>query len=72
MPLLELPHWLMIAGALLVLAGSIGLALSRKNEIEIEPVQLPGDLASWKAQQPSTSSGTVSKPKERTGLDSTP
>jgi hypothetical protein len=64
MPLLELPHWLLIAGGLLVLAGSIGLAFSVKNEVETDPVLLPGDLTSWKSQRPSTSSGPVSKTKK--------
>jgi LPXTG-motif cell wall-anchored protein len=52
MPLLELPHWLMIAGVLLLMAGFIGLALRRKNEVETDPVLLPGAPASWKPQQP--------------------
>ena len=51
MPLLELPHWLMIAGTFLVMFGLIGLAFSRKNQVEAEPELLPGDLDSWKAQQ---------------------
>ncbi len=52
MPLLELPHWLMIAGTFLVLARLIGLAFSRKKQAETEPELLPGDFNSWKAQQP--------------------
>ena len=44
---IELPHWLMIAGALLVLAGVVGLALSRNKEDEADPVVLPGD-APWR------------------------
>ena len=37
---LGLPHWLMLAGALLVIAGCIGLAISRNKaaEIDDEPV----------------------------------
>jgi hypothetical protein len=37
---LGLPHWLMLAGALLVIAGCLGLAISRKKaaEIDDEPV----------------------------------
>jgi hypothetical protein len=35
---LELPHWLMLAGALLVIAGCLGLAISRAAEIDEEPV----------------------------------
>jgi len=54
-PLLELPHWLMIAGTFLVMFGLIGLAFSPKSqveaEVEAEPELLPGDLDSWKAQQ---------------------
>ena len=34
---LELPHWLMIAGALLVVAGFIGLLISGKKVDEIDP-----------------------------------
>jgi hypothetical protein len=33
---LELPHWLMLVGALLVIAGCIGLAISRKRAAEID------------------------------------
>jgi hypothetical protein len=33
---LELPHLLMLAGALLVIAGCIGLAVSRKKAAEID------------------------------------
>ena len=47
---IELPHWLMIAGALLVVAGVVGLALSRNKEDEADPVVLPGD-APWRALQ---------------------
>jgi hypothetical protein len=38
---LGLPHWLMLAGALLVIAGCLGLAISRKPEIDDEPVNEP-------------------------------
>jgi LPXTG-motif cell wall-anchored protein len=62
MPLLELPHWLMIAGALLVIAGFIGLAFRRKNEVETDPDVLPGDLASWKSpQSPSGGNDSLSR-----------
>jgi hypothetical protein len=49
---IELPHWIMIGGAFLVIAGFVGLALTRKKEVEEDRVLLlPGNLASWKAQQ---------------------
>jgi hypothetical protein len=32
-----LPHWLIIGGGLLVVAGSIGLALSRHKAVESDP-----------------------------------
>jgi hypothetical protein len=54
MPLLELLAWLLIAGGLLVLAGCIGLAFSIKNEVETAPVLLPGELTSWRSQEPPT------------------
>ena len=34
---LELPHWLMIAGALLVVAGFIGVLVNRKKADEVDP-----------------------------------
>jgi len=34
---LELPHWLMIAGALLVVAGFIGVLVTRKKADEVDP-----------------------------------
>ena len=34
---LELPHWLMIAGALLVVAGFVGVLVSGKKLEEVEP-----------------------------------
>ena len=34
---MELPHWLMLGGAFLVLAGVIGLASSRKKTVEADP-----------------------------------
>jgi hypothetical protein len=34
---LELPHWLMIAGALLVGAGFIGILVSGKKADEVDP-----------------------------------
>jgi hypothetical protein len=44
MPLLQLPHWLMIAGALLVVAGFIGLLGSRRNRGEVDrPSDEPTD-----------------------------
>ncbi|QOZ28955.1 hypothetical protein [Bradyrhizobium sp. CCBAU 51753] len=54
MPLLELPHWLIIAGALLVLVGLIGLAFGPRKEVALEPELLPGDLDAWKAEQQRT------------------
>ena len=39
---LGLPHWLMLAGVLLVIAGCLGLAIGRKKaaQIDDEPVQI--------------------------------
>jgi hypothetical protein len=34
---LELPHWLMIAGALLVVAGFIGILVSGKKADDVDP-----------------------------------
>ena len=45
MALLELPHWLIIAGAVLVFAGLVGLALNRNKDVDSDPVLLPGDTS---------------------------
>jgi hypothetical protein len=63
MPLLELPHWLMIAGILLVLAGLIGMGFSRNKQVESEPTVLPGDLASWKHHGSVSSDEIAHEPK---------
>jgi hypothetical protein len=41
---LGLPHWLILAGALLVIVGCLGLAISRKKaaEIDDEPINESG------------------------------
>jgi hypothetical protein len=49
---LGLPHWLMIAGALLVMAGFIGFALSRNKAVEIDPGPLPDERAEPRPQIP--------------------
>jgi hypothetical protein len=51
---LELPHWLMISGSALVMAGLIGLGLSRNKRVESDPVLLPGDLSSWRSERGDT------------------
>jgi hypothetical protein len=61
---MQLPHWIMIAGAFLVIAGFTGLALTRNKEVEADPVLLPGDLASWKAHQPPLSRALDSEPTD--------
>jgi|tagenome__1003787_1003787.scaffolds.fasta_scaffold12691517_1 hypothetical protein len=48
---LELPHWLIVAGSALVMAGLIGLGLNRNKQIESDPLMLPGDLNSWRSER---------------------
>ena len=45
MAFLELPHWLMIGGAVLVIAGLIGHGLSRNKNLESDRVLLPVDTS---------------------------
>jgi hypothetical protein len=52
---LELPHWLIVAGSALVMAGLIGLGLTRNKQAEGDPVALPGDLSSWRSERADTS-----------------
>ncbi|MBR0874183.1 hypothetical protein JQ633_27745 [Bradyrhizobium tropiciagri] len=52
MPLLELPHWLIVAGACLVVVGFVGMVFGGpRKTAEYEPELLPGDLDAWKAEQ---------------------
>lgn len=52
---LELPHWLMLSGSALIMAGLIGLGFSRSKQVESDPVLLPGDLSSWRSERGGTS-----------------
>jgi hypothetical protein len=38
---IELPHWLMIGGAILTAMGFLGLALTRNKEVAINPDSEP-------------------------------
>jgi hypothetical protein len=38
---MEYPHWLMIAGTLLVIAGLIGLVMSRRQQAKVQDEQSP-------------------------------
>ena len=60
---IELAYWLMIAGALLVVVGVVGLALSRNKEDEADPVALPGD-APWRGLRSDSPPGSNSEPKK--------
>lgn len=46
-----LPHWLMIAGAILVLFGLSGFALSRNKAVGTNTAFLPGDVAEAKPSE---------------------
>lgn len=52
---LELPHWLIVAGGALVMAGLIGLGLTRNKQVERDPLMLPGDVSSWRSERDDTS-----------------
>jgi hypothetical protein len=41
---LGLPHWLMIGGFVLVLAGFVGLAWTRHTPVEADPASPPEDF----------------------------
>ena len=47
---LELPHWLIIAGGALVIAGLVGLTRDRTKRAESAPVMLPGSLDAWRSE----------------------
>ena len=52
---MELPHWLMIGGAFLLVAGSIGSAMQRN-------VQVTSDPDSREADQPTEAQASISLP----------
>jgi hypothetical protein len=50
---LELPHWLMIAGALLVVAGFIGILVSGKKADDVDPPPTePTDTCAYRKSNP--------------------
>jgi hypothetical protein len=64
MPPLELPHWLMIAGTILVMVGLTGLGFGRNKQAQTgEPA--PGDLASWKNEVSEPSDLDASESRRR-------
>jgi hypothetical protein len=52
MAALELPHWLVISGAVLVLAGFIGLVVSGEKEVEPSTALPPGDALKSQMSSP--------------------
>jgi hypothetical protein len=60
---MELGYGLMIAGALLMVSGVVGLALRRNKEDEADPVALPGH-APWRGLRQDAPSEPNSEPKE--------
>ena len=42
---LQLPHWLMIAGTLLVIAGLIGLVISRRQQAKVQDLKAGDELS---------------------------
>jgi hypothetical protein len=48
-----LPHWLMIAGAVLVVIGFLGLAFARDNQDQTDPVANEGSVPKPEPPAPS-------------------
>jgi hypothetical protein len=69
MPSIELAYWLMIAGALLVVVGVVGLALRRNKEDEADPIVLPGD-AQWMGLRSDSPPGSNPEPKKNSSSPS--
>jgi hypothetical protein len=40
---MELPHWLMVGGAFLLVVGSIGFARQRNVQVSVDPDSREGD-----------------------------
>jgi len=49
---IELPHWLMIAGAILIAIGFLGLAFARNKEVATNPDSEPPAPRSKMPPQP--------------------
>ena len=61
---IELGYGLMIAGALLVVGGVVGLVSRRNKEDEADPVALPGD-APWKGLRSDSPPGSNTRLREQ-------
>ena len=61
---IELGYGLMIAGALLVVVGVVGLALRRNKEDEADHVVLPGD-APWMGLRSDSPPGSNTRLREQ-------
>jgi hypothetical protein len=38
---MQLPHWLILSGGLIVVVGLVGLVFTRNKDVGSDPVQLP-------------------------------
>jgi hypothetical protein len=66
---IQLAYLLMIAGALLVAVGVVGLALRRNKEDEADPLVLPED-APWMGLRSDSLPGSNSEPKKNSSFPS--
>jgi hypothetical protein len=68
---IQLAYLLMIAGALLVAVGVVGLALRESQDDEADPVVLPED-APWRNLLSDSPSEPYPEPKKKSERSSTP
>ena len=60
---IELPHWLILAGILLVIAGFTGLVIDRKKLQKIDDAQVNGTSSEARPQLPPLPELLDSRPK---------
>jgi hypothetical protein len=54
LPALQLPHWLMIAGGVLVIVGTVGALVSSRRRAATPPEPSRGEPTELQEQQPNS------------------
>jgi hypothetical protein len=64
---IELPHWLMIAGAILIAMGFLGLAFARNKEVATNPDSEPPAPRDFSSDEETNDGGRPSGASSNSG-----